>query len=54
MGTEIPQTVKNIVRVLKPNGYFITDLYENLLHIRQINSSENMKKVNSGIYQKYR
>ena len=54
MGTEIPQTVKNIVRVLKPNGYFITDLYENLLHIRQINSSENMKKVNSGIYQKCR
>lgn len=50
--TEIPETVRNIVRVLKPNGYFITDLYENLLHVKQIDSLENMKKVDLGIYQK--
>ena len=49
---EIPQTVKNILRVLKPNGYFITDPYEKLLHVKEIDSSGSMNKINSGIYQK--
>ena len=49
---ESAQTVKNIVRALKPNGYFITDPYEYPYHVKVLSSCENMKQVGSGIYQK--
>ena len=49
---ESAQTVKNIVRTLKPDGYFITDPYERPYHIRVLSSLDNMKQINSGIYQK--
>ena len=49
---ESAQTVKNIVRTLKPNGYFITDPYENQYHVKVLSDYDNMKKTGLGIYQK--
>ena len=49
---ESAETVKNIVRTLKPNGYFITDPYENPYHVRVLSDYKNMKKICQGIYQK--
>ncbi len=49
---ESAKTVKNIVRTLKPNGYFITDPYENPYHVRVLSDYKNMKKICQGIYQK--
>ena len=50
--TESAQTVKNIVRTLKPNGYFITDPYEYPYHVKVLSGYDNMKKTGLGIYQK--
>ena len=49
---ESAQTVKNIVRVLKPNGYFITDPYEKPFHVKVLSEYDNMKQKGLGIYQK--
>ena len=50
--SETAQTVKNIVKTLKPNGYFITDIYNHPRHIKELNKYDNIKKVDAGIYQK--
>lgn len=49
---ESAQTVKNIVRALKPNGYFITDPYEYPYHVKVLSACDNIKKTEQGIYQK--
>ncbi len=49
---QIKHTVKHIVRILKPNGYLITDPYDFPYHMKEINKQTNMKKIESGIYQK--
>lgn len=49
---ESEQTIRNIVRTLKPNGYFITDPYEFTRHAKVLSACDNMKKTNTGIYQK--
>jgi len=49
---ENAQTVKHIERTLKPNGYFITDPYDHPRHIKELNKYDNIKKIESGLYQK--
>ena len=49
---QIEHTVKHIVRILKPNGYLITDPYNFPYHIKEINKYPYMKKIDLGIYQK--
>ena len=49
---EIAKTIKHIERTLKPNGYFITDPYDYPYHVKELNKYDNIKKINSGIYQK--
>lgn len=49
---QIEHTVKHIVRILKPNGYFITDPYDFPYHIKEINKYPNMRKIDWGIYKK--
>ena len=50
--SETNQTVKHIVRTLNPKGYFITDPYDHPRHIKELNKYNNIKKIDSGIYQK--
>lgn len=49
---EFIQTLKNIKRVLKPNGYFITDPYEYPQWVKDTGVLDNLTKRNKGIYQK--
>ena len=49
---ESEQTVRNIVRTLKPNGFFITDPYETPYHVKVLSSCNKMKQISLGIYQK--
>ena len=49
---ELAETVKNIVRTLRPNGYLITDPYEYPYHVKILSECDNMKQTSLGIYQK--
>lgn len=49
---ELAETIRHIKRVLKPNGYFITDPYKDMYENEKIYILDKMKKVDSGIYQK--
>ena len=50
--SEMSHTIKNMMRILKPNGYIITDPYKNEYHTIEIANSNKMKEIFSGIYQK--
>ena len=49
---EVEQTVRNIERILKKGGYFITDPYEDTYHVKKLDKYKNIKKIDAGIYQK--
>lgn len=49
---EIINTIKNIKRVLKPNGYFITDPYEQAYWLKDTGVLDSFKEIYKGIYRK--